>query len=460
MKTGRLTLAGDNPMQIEEVVDQNISQLTGKQQETVEQVGRTVKAYRKAAEDLLQGKYAHLKDLAPAHLADPGDILVGCCLDGVVIRYDRKKDTTRVVAGWMSQGLPEVVSLLSQGLVQCYANTNYTSTIPTTGALLKMFRENALTRTREEVLSFRIGLDAVIRRPERLPQPPCKPYCLLSVRNIFEIGLLGEMLPNDKSAGDGQRFLARSFLRLPLGWECIELFPFFDLDQWTPENAPIWAENDLLGAVVARQFRDAHFESLDPNASARRHFAEVLKKYKNLLDSMPEREEILQTFLRDNPVLICPTKTRMWPKLALGARETDFVFREAERDYLLVELERSTHRLFIKSGHPSQVLNHARGQVTDWRRYLEDNLPTVQRELGLDGISANPRSIVVIGRSQSLTSENRRKLIAMENDSPRTKIMTYDDLYENAKAVIENLFGPLWEGTGNTKIYYLPRTES
>ena len=326
MKTGRLTLAGDSPMQIDELVDQNISKPTRKQQETVGQVARTVKAYRKAADDLLKGKYAHVKDLSPAHLADPGDILVACCLDGVVIRYDRKKNTTRVLGAWMSQGLPEVVSLLSQGLVHCYADTNYTSTIPTTGATVTIFTEDALKRTRKDMASFRIGLDAVIRRPERLPQPPCKPYCPLSVRNIFEFGLLGEMLPNDKSVGDGQRFLARSFLRLPLGWECIELFPFFDLEHWTPENAPIWAENDLLAAVVARQFRDAHFKSLDPNASARRHFAELLKKYKDLLDSKPEREEILQRFLRDNPALLCPTHTRMWPKLALGACPSNTVF--------------------------------------------------------------------------------------------------------------------------------------
>src|SRR4030095_16407754 len=103
-------------------------------------------------------------------------------------------------------------------------------------------------------------------------------------------------------------------------------------------------------------------------------------------------------------------------------------------DYLLVELEKSTDPLFIKSGHPSSKLNHARGQIQDWRRYLEDNLSTVQRELGLYGISPSPRCLIVIGRADSLSPENRRKLAVIENEAPRLKILTYDDVLENAHA--------------------------
>ena len=153
--------------------------------------------------------------------------------------------------------------------------------------------------------------------------------------------------------------------------------------------------------------------------------------------------------------MLCPTQTKVWPKLPLGATVTDFVFKEASGDYLLVELERSTHRLFRNDGHPRAELNHARDQITDWKRYLEDNLSTVQRELGLIDISINPNSLIVIGRAHSLDSENRRSLTTMENQNPKLKIMTYDDIYDNAKAVIENLFGPIWENPGNTQIYYL-----
>jgi hypothetical protein len=178
-------------------------------------------------------------------------------------------------------------------------------------------------------------------------------------------------------------------------------------------------------------------------------FGKLLAQYKDLLDSNPEREETLQKFLAEHPALLSPAHTKMWPKLALGDRKTDFVFREAMGDYLLVELERSTYSLFRGDGHPSGELNHARAQIVDWKRYLEDNLSTVQRELGLAGISVSPKCMIVIGRSASLTAEHRRTLGAIENESPKLKIVTYDDVYENAKATIENLLGPIWVTGGS-----------
>jgi len=140
--------------------------------------------------------------------------------------------------------------------------------------------------------------------------------------------------------------------------------------------------------------------------------------------------------------------------LALGANVTDFVFRDATHDYLLVELERSTLPLFRQDGHPTGELTHAHGQIVDWKRHLEDNLQTVQRELGLDGNTPNPNGLLVIGRSASLLPANRRKIQTMMNESPKLRVMTYDDVYENAKAVVENLSGPTWDGGGATQIFY------
>ena len=140
--------------------------------------------------------------------------------------------------------------------------------------------------------------------------------------------------------------------------------------------------------------------------------------------------------------------------MPLGDHETDFVFREPSGDYLLVELEQPSHPLFRKDGHQRQSLTHAIGQTTDWKRYLEDILPTVQRELGLEGISSNPKSLVVIGRSATLTENNRRTLTTIENTSPKLKIMTYDDVLSNARATLENLLGPLWGLGANTEVYY------
>jgi hypothetical protein len=247
---------------------------------------------------------------------------------------------------------------------------------------------------------------------------------------------------------------------MPVGWECFEVYPDLNLANWKPETATLRAEKDILAAVVARQLHEDHYRTLDPKADARRELGALLQRYKDLLDSEPEREEILQRFLDENPVLLCPTHVKKWPKLPLGQRKTDFVFREGSGEYILVELEPSTHKLFLKDGHPSKELNHARGQIVDWKRYLEDNLSTVQREYGLLGISTSPQSLIVIGRSRSLTENNRRFLVTLGNESPKLRILTYDDIYDDARAVVENLFGPLHAAVGNTEIYYISSAES
>jgi hypothetical protein len=95
-------------------------------------------------------------------------------------------------------------------------------------------------------------------------------------------------------------------------------------------------------------------------------------------------------------------------------------------------------------------------QVSDWRRYIEDNRQTVQQELGLRGISVNPRALIVIGRRAMLTAENIRKLETMANEMPRLRILTYDDVLTVARATAENILGPLWDGGGDAQIYFLP----
>jgi len=426
------------------------------EQKIVNRVGATVKAYLKSVEELLSNKYAHLRQLTPTYLANPGKVLVLCCPDGVIIRFEQKIDKKQIFYGWLPETISRATAKISENVIHCHSDRNFTSTISKDGVEIKLFTTNGVSKQQNVICSFRIGFDSVIEQPNELPKPPQKPYCLLSVKNSFEIQMLGVLTGKDETIDEGKRVLIRSKISLPVGWECIEIYPFFELKRWKPKYASVWAEKDLLAAIMTNQFKESHYQSLDPKSVARQSLAKILKDYKTLLDSNPDREEVLQCFLRDNPSLLCPTFTKKWPKLSLGAHDTDFVFREAAGDYLLVELERQDDPLFITNGHTSAKLNHAKGQILDWKRYIEDNLSTVQTELGLTGISANPNSLLVIGRSHSLSRENRRKLVTIENQCPKVKIMTYDDVYENAKAVIENLLGPVWDVGGNTQIFYLP----
>lgn len=460
LKKGQLRLDGANPMVLIEEEGEVKEQWAAEQDSLAKAVSASVRSYLKTAESLGTGQYAHLRDKIPAYLADPGNVLIAVCSDGVVVRYERKTEERRRLAiTVLPQSIAAGAALLSQNLVYIASPEVPVPEDQDFGAEIKLSAYSPVQGASHDIAVSRIWFQ-VANIPPQEPNPPgAKPFCLLSVRNELNLEVHGVLLGTSEKAASEQPFIARSSLRLATGWDCIEVFPGSDVSAWNADSAPLWAERDLLGAVLIAQTADAQLSTLDPRASARRAYAALLTEFKTLLDSNPEREQVLQTFLQDHPILLCPTHVQMWPKLPLGATITDFVFRDAAHEYLLVELERSTLSLFRQDGHPTADLTHAQGQIVDWKRYLEDNLQTVQRELGLVGISTNPNGLLVIGRSASLLPKDRRKLRTMMNESPKLRIVTYDDVYDNARAVFENLLGPMWVTGGATQIYYPTEAE-
>src|SRR5690349_17030122 len=103
MKKAAFTLSGDRPVELVdtgEVVTPNDDDAR-----RCDQVSKTVKSYLTAAEQLVNGKYAHLREITPAHLANPGNVLVVCGSEGVVIRYEPKvENATRRFAVVLMEG--------------------------------------------------------------------------------------------------------------------------------------------------------------------------------------------------------------------------------------------------------------------------------------------------------------------------------------------------------------------
>lgn len=458
-KKGQLRLDGANPMVFIEG-EGEAAELTPEQESLVNAVSASIKAYLKTAESLSAGQYAHLKEAIPAYLANPGNVFIALCSDGVVVRYEQKTDEKRHLGSAVfQQDIADGAAIFSQNLIHIASPEAPVPKNQDFGIELKFSVYSPQQGESRDIAASRIWFQVANVAPQETSPPGAKPYCLLSVRNQLELELHGVMVGAGEKPGPEQPFIARSSLRLGAGWDCIEVFPGTEADAWSPDFAPLWAERDLLAALLIAQTVDAQLSTLDPRASARRAYAALLTEFKTLLDSNPEREQTLQAFLQRHPILLCPSHVRMWPKLPFGATITDFVFRDATNDYLLVELERSTLSLFRQDGHPTADLTHAHGQIVDWKRYLEDNLQTVQRELELVGISTNPNGLLVIGRSSTLQPKDRRKLQTMMNESPKLRILTYDDVYESARAVFENLLGPMWDSGGATQIYYPPKAE-
>ena len=274
-KKQRITFAPGLPMQFSEGAEEPIEPLTEYQQTVVRQVSSTIKAYTKTTDELLQGKYATIRDFAPLHLREQGNILVACCEEGIVIRYDQKTEDKKLRTGWFQGGLSKIAPMISQAVVYCHPSKDFISTISTTGTELRLSAVSSSTGDTRDIFTAKIGFDAVLDRPDQLPTSPSKPYCLLSVQNSLELHLVGEFAQEGVNPGSGQQFMTRTPIRLPVGWECIEVFPFFNLADWKPEYAPTWAENDLLASIVMQQFRETEFHTLDPNAAARKRLSKL-----------------------------------------------------------------------------------------------------------------------------------------------------------------------------------------
>ncbi len=116
---------------------------------------------------------------------------------------------------------------------------------------------------------------------------------------------------------------------------------------------------------------------------------------------------------------------------------TDFVVRRINNEYVLVEIENSTDKLFRQDGSFTSDLMKAVAQVRDFQAWISDNIAYAQTKL--PGFR-HPSGMVIIGRRSGLSVEMVKRLDE-ENFSRRghIKIITYDDLLEQAKAVYRNI---------------------
>jgi hypothetical protein len=163
----------------------------------------------------------------------------------------------------------------------------------------------------------------------------------------------------------------------------------------------------------------------------------ILQGFEDLLAAGPAKEEELHRFLVTHPVLLDPFVTELRTKHELGSDFiTDFVVRRTNDEYVVVEIENSTDRLFNQDGSFSADLMKAVGQVRDFQAWIGDNLAYAQKKL--PGIR-RPEGLVVIGRRAEL-SEIMEKRLSEENYSRRghIKIVTFDDLLSQAKVVYRN----------------------
>jgi hypothetical protein len=348
-------------------------------------MGATLKAYMKAGRDLVDGEFAHVRELAPPQLRAPCQVYVLCCPDGVLVRYDSAEgdDDLKVRSADFPESLAKVVPPFSDYLVHAPDDpTTYVPENPGPSLSLQIRREAGTT----EMAKFQplVYVTKTLPSGFPLPAPSGRPPALASVSREMDLHLSGEVLPTNVPPGaispSPEQFIAHARISFPVGWQAIEIYPRLDPDYWKPEYAASWAKLDLLSAIAQRNALHAALHQLDPRGAARQKYAKLLEEFE---DPLSGPEEPCHQFLKSHPELICPTHDAYWSKMAFGAHVSDFIFREPYNDYLLVEIEAPHRLLFRKDGHPRQALTHAVSQIRDWVRYIQDNKLAVEREKGL-----------------------------------------------------------------------------
>jgi hypothetical protein len=151
------------------------------------------------------------------------------------------------------------------------------------------------------------------------------------------------------------------------------------------------------------------------------------------------REEDIQSFLKDNPFLLKPA-SEVIPKQKLGENfVTDFVLLnilDQGPSYTLIEIERASCTVLTKDKLLAEPVNRAIKQTRDWDVWLEQNKAYIQGKLmGFE----SPQYLVVIGRSNEMTDEEKAYLRSYNREYKNIALLTYDDLLKQAEEFLESL---------------------
>ena len=199
---GKLYFNPGKPMQIQfDLKNNNLSQCSQREKTTATAVAKTVKAYMKTVNELVNGKFAHIKHLAPLYLKEPCQVV--CCIfkEGIIIRYDISPDgKPRVISCFTNDSLIDIMPQISESVVFCYTDSNSKSLIPTNGREIVLTKTDGKTGDTSTIGRIKIGFDVILKPVcGELPKKPAKPHCAINVRNTFELVMEGLMQSTEKN---------------------------------------------------------------------------------------------------------------------------------------------------------------------------------------------------------------------------------------------------------------------
>lgn len=191
-----------------------------------------------------------------------------------------------------------------------------------------------------------------------------------------------------------------------------------------------------------REFTILNYKKLaSSNKSDLDQYEKAIQDYERLINKQKMGEDEIQIFLEENPIIIDRGLKKLIPKKTFGGEGIpDFVAVLRNGNYILIEIEKPTDKLYTKKGDPTAEFSHAEQQVLDYLRWANENKEFL-RKRDLPSISAeNTRGLLIIGMNKNLGPEEKEKL-KMRNFSSRSthEVKTFDDILTENQQVIENL---------------------
>lgn len=161
--------------------------------------------------------------------------------------------------------------------------------------------------------------------------------------------------------------------------------------------------------------------------------------FSDLLTANP-KEESLQTFIEDNPILF-----HQFPSFSLFSKPpiltsfvADFALVTPKKELLLIELEKTTTRLMKKDGGVAAELGHAFDQVRNWLHLVDEHRLAVLDALKIDRADVSVvRGVVIAGRDVGYDALHLRRLKG--EDRGRLTFLTYDDLLFSLDSLIHRM---------------------
>ena len=453
LEPGRVEIKKGQPLQFGAARDLS-EQASGREasdedQALLSRAVSTIAAYLKACKSLAETKFVDSRNLLPNHIVAPSSAFVIVCCDGLFVRYDLadEKSAGKVRGTVTNQSLRDVGPTFSDQFL--YFSDSGEDIPPTAGFNLVMSARHP-DGTEEHFPQAQLVIVAPYTPQAR--SSTGRPEPRVSLLSEIDVEYSGILVPNeagDPRSSEVQNFLVHQKVSLPAGWRAIEAFELDSLLEWEPARASMWAEIDMLRIISEANALKERLRRIDSRAASREYYAKLLSDLESLLHGP---EEPIHQFLKAHPELLWPAHEACWSKVPFGNHVSDFVIREPHNDYLVVEIENAKKQLFRKDGQQREQLTHPVNQIADWEEYIEANIQEVRERF--PGMSSSPRKLVVIGRSDELSEANRSKISTLQNQSPKLRIWTYDDLLANARSTLERLFGPLSGGGTNCEVCY------